>query len=74
MPNSITPLGNQLVGLLRGERVQERFGIVFVAADAIHVAEIDHFFGMNSLGNRRGGRIGVDVQLLALGVECAWKE
>ena len=59
------PAGDQLAGFVGGERVDQRVGVVLVAADAVHVAEEDQLFGPQRLGHGRGGRVGVDVQLLA---------
>ena len=39
MPASIAPLANQFAGLAGGERVDQRLGIVLVAAHAVDVAQ-----------------------------------
>ena len=41
-------------------------GSSFFAAHAVHVAQKDQLLGAQGLGHGRGGRVGVDVQLLAV--------
>ena len=48
------------------ERIDQRIGIVLVAAHAVDVAEKDQLFGPQGLGHGRGRGVGVDVQLFAL--------
>ena len=66
MPESIAPLAINSLGLVGRQRMDQRVGVVLVAADAVDVAEIDQFLGLQRLGHGRGGRVGVDVQLLAV--------
>ena len=66
MPASIGAAGDQLAGLVGRERVDQRLGVVLVAADAVDVAEVDELFRLQGLGDGRGGRVGVDVELLAV--------
>ena len=65
MPVSIAPLRDQLAGLAGGQRVDQRVGVVLVAAHAVDVAQEDQLLGAQRLGDGRGRRVGVDVQLLA---------
>ena len=45
--------------------MDQRLGIVLVAADAVDVAQEDQLLGAQRLGDGGGGRVGVDVQPLA---------
>ena len=66
MPDSIAPAAIISPGLVGGERVDQRLGVVLVAAHAVDVAEEDQLLGLQRLGDGRGGRVGVDVELLAV--------
>ena len=65
MPASIAPLAiSSRASLAVSEWISES-GSSFCAPHAVDVAQEDQLFGPQRLGHGRGGRVGVDVQLLA---------
>lgn len=60
---------NEFAGFTGGEGVDDGIRILFIAADAINIADEDEFFCAEGFGYGHGGGIGVDIVFLSLVIE-----
>ena len=56
------PVADERLGVACGEGVNQRVGIILVAADAIDIAQKDQLLGPQRLSDGGGRRIGIDVE------------